>query len=315
MKLSLGRNIFGRRAPLPVLAALLPAFLVVLLPGVLAAAAIVASAPARGENINVSLRRGAERTTFTNAEIADGFFKIAFGAELRVAGNGDRVRKFDGPVRIFLDNRANANRRAVLAAVVADIRRHVAHLDISMTADSQAANVVVILVRDHAELRRTLHARYGRARAHEIERRLAPQCLSGFSEDGNHSIRRAEVILTAEDDDFAFLDCAYEELLQALGPINDDRSVPWTMFNDDVQMGFFDVYDQYILNIMYDPRVRPGMTRQEIASLLPEVIPTVRAWIAETNALPRIEARNVRNGQLDNCDCAPTTATAASEQP
>ena len=297
MKLSLGRNIFGRRAPLPLLAALLPAFLVVLLSGVLAAAAIVASAPARGENINVSLRRDAERSAFTNAEIADGFFKIAFGAELRVAGNGDRVRKFDGPVRIFLDNRANANRRADLAAVVADIRCHVAHLDISMTTDSQAANVVVILVRDHAELRRTLHARYGRARAHEIERRLTPQCLSGFSEDGNHSIRRAEVILTAEDDDFAFLDCAYEELLQALGPINDDRSVPWTMFNDDVQMGFFDVYDQYILNIMYDPRVRPGMTRQEIASLLPEVIPTVRAWIAETNALPRIEARNVRNGQ------------------
>ena len=80
-------------------------------------------------------------------------------------------------------------------------------------------------------------------------------------------------------------------------------------------MGFFDVYDQYILNIMYDPRVRPGMTRQEIASLLPEVIPTVRAWIAETNALPQIDARNVRNGQLDNCHCAPTTATAANEQP
>jgi hypothetical protein len=26
------------------------------------------------------------------------------------------------------------------------------------------------------------------------------------------------------------------------------------MFNDDVQMGFFDVYDQFLLNILYDPR-------------------------------------------------------------
>ena len=61
--------------------------------------------------------------------------------------------------------------------------------------------------------------------------------------------------------DFIFYDCAYEEMLQSLGPINDDESVPWTMFNDNVQMGFFDVYDQYLLNMLYHPRIRPGMNR------------------------------------------------------
>jgi hypothetical protein len=58
------------------------------------------------------------------------------------------------------------------------------------------------------------------------------------------------VILPVDAGEFTFYDCAYEELLQALGAINDDRSVPWTMFNDDVQMGFFDVYDQYLLNVL-----------------------------------------------------------------
>ena len=48
--------------------------------------------------------------------------------------------------------------------------------------------------------------------------------------------------------------------------INDDSSVPWTMFNDNVQMGFFDVYDQYLVNILYDPRVRPGMRKGEVDS-------------------------------------------------
>jgi hypothetical protein len=250
-------------------------------------------APLRAENADVSLRRSAERTVFTNAEIVDGFFKVAFGAELRVVGNADRVRKFDGPVRVFLDNRANANRRADLAGVVADIRSHVRNLDVAMTDDRKAANVVVTLVRDRSELKRTLRAFYGRERANEIEHRLNPQCLSGFSEDPQHRIRRAEVILTAEGGgEFGFLDCAYEELLQALGPINDDRSVPWTMFNDEVQMGFFDIYDQYILNILYDPRVRPGMTRQEIGALLPDVLPTVRSWVSSANALPGDEARN-----------------------
>jgi hypothetical protein len=51
-------------------------------------------------------------------------------------------------------------------------------------------------------------------------------------------------------------------------------------------MGFFDVYDQYILNILYDPRVRAGMTRKELEALLPQVLPAVRALVAQKNGLP-----------------------------
>ncbi len=54
------------------------------------------------------------------------------------------------------------------------------------------------------------------------------------------------------------------------------------MFNDDVQMGFFDVYDQFLVNMLYDPRVRPGMTKDEVNALLPDIFPTVRTWV--TNA-------------------------------
>ena len=79
------------------------------------------------------------------------------------------------------------------------------------------------------------------------------------------------MILPVDADEFQFYDCAYEELLQSLGLINDDSSVPWTMFNDDVQMGFFDVYDQYLVNILYDPRIRPGMTKGEVDALLPDI--------------------------------------------
>jgi Protein of unknown function (DUF2927) len=37
-------------------------------------------------------------------------------------------------------------------------------------------------------------------------------------------------------------------------------------------MGFFDVYDQFLLNILYDPRVRPGMTKEEVNGLLPRAL-------------------------------------------
>jgi hypothetical protein len=244
---------------------------------------ICASSPARaGNEEEVSARRSSERTLFTNDEIVDGFFKIAFGAELRLDGGPDRIRKFDGPVRVYVDNRTKTDRRNVIAAAVADIREHVDNLDLALTDDRRAANLVVTIVRNR-DLKRTIRSFYGPERAKQIEQRLTPECLSGFSEDPQHRIRRSEVILTVDSGDFRFADCAYEELLQALGPINDDRSVPWTMFNDDVQMGFFDIYDQYLLNILYDSRVRPGMTRAEVKALLPEVMPDVRQRVSRTN--------------------------------
>src|SRR5437588_543741 len=154
---------------------------------------------AAAENAEIAHRRSIERKTFSNAEIIDGFFKVTFGAEFHIAGGVDRIRKYDGPIRVYVDNKAKPDRSSQVAAVVADAG------------------------------------------------------------------------------EFVFYDCIYEELLQSLGPINDDTTVPWSMFNDDVQMGFFDLYDQYLLNILYDRRIRPGMTRTEVGALLPEVLPQVRA--------------------------------------
>jgi hypothetical protein len=135
------------------------------------------------------------------------------------------------------------------------------------------------------DLAKTIRAFYGRDRARRIERSLEPQCLSGFGKDERYRIVHSDVILVVDAGEFIFYDCVYEELLQALGPINDDASVPWTMFNDDVQKGFFDVYDQYLLNILYDPRILPGMTREEVRAVLPQVLPSVRAFVARVNGL------------------------------
>ncbi len=241
-------------------------------------------ADAQAENPEIMSRRASERLDFSNDEIRGGFFKIAFHAELQMGAPADRIRKFDEPVRIFVDNKARLDRTAQLAAVVADIRSRVHHLDIAITPDRGAANFVVTLV-DDSEVDATIRARYGRDRARQIQQSLNPQCLSGIGKDRQFRIRRAEAILPVDAGEFTFYDCAYEELLQGLGAINDDSSIPWTMFNDDVQMGFFDVYDQYLLNILYDPRLRPGMTRHEVESLMGEVLATARAWV--TNVNPR----------------------------
>jgi hypothetical protein len=50
-------------------------------------------------------------------------------------------------------------------------------------------------------------------------------------------------------------------------------------------MGFFDVYDQYILNVLYDPRIKAGMTLQEVKAVLPDVLTDVRLWVRKVNNL------------------------------
>jgi len=213
---------------------------------------------------------------------------------------------------VFVDNHGAPARTADIAAIVNDIRARVHHLDLAVTADRKNANVVVILVprRDFA---RTVRSRYGESAAKKIENSLHPECLSGIAKDRSYRIRRAEVILPVDAEEFQFCDCAYEELLQSLGLINDDSSVPWTMFNDDVQMGFFDVYDQYLANILYDPRIRPGMTKGEVDALLPDVFETVRAWVAHANS---VKGENARDGlDVDERNgAAPSTTSAVYSQ-
>jgi hypothetical protein len=244
----------------------------------------VVSTTAVAEIAAIASRQRTEKKSFTDSEIVEGFFKTAFGAEYQLAGRVDRIRKYDMPVRVIAEG-GRPDRKLQLAKVVADISRRVRHLDIAMAKTSEEANVIVNLVRDR-DLSHTIANLYGSERAREIRTSLDPQCLSGFRKNDQFEIEHSDVILTYDSSDFTFLDCAYEELLQSLGPINDTSSVPWTMFNDNVSMGFFDVYDQYILNLLYDPRVKAGMTVQEVRAVLPDVLSDVRAWVAKVNDLP-----------------------------
>jgi hypothetical protein len=245
--------------------------------------AVVWPAFATAENPAVAQRQRAEKKTFTDSEIIDGFLKTAFGAEYHLAGRVDRIRKYQMPVRVFADGN-RSDRKAQVVKIVADIAKRVQHLDIAMVETGDAANVLIKLVRDR-DLNRTITKFYGSERAREIRGSLDPQCLSGFRKNEKFEIEHSDVILTVDNGDFIFLDCAYEELLQSLGPINDTASVPWTMFNDNVSMGFFGIYDQYILNLLYDPRIKAGMTVAEVKEALPAVLVDVRAWVSKVNNL------------------------------
>ena len=163
---------------------------------------------AKPENPEIAKRRATERKTFSDAEIIDGFFRTVFGAEFHVAGRVDRIRKYEIPVRVYADVRAKPDRRAQLAAVVADIRTKVQHLDIAVIDKRKGANVVITMARDR-DIEKTIRKFYGREQADRIVQSLEPQCLSGFRKDDLFRIQHSDVIIAIDAGDFIFYDCMY----------------------------------------------------------------------------------------------------------
>src|SRR5258707_15029128 len=60
---------------------------------------VVFPPPASAEIAAIASRQRAEKKTFTDNEIVEGFMKTAFGAEYHLAGRVDRIRKYEAPVR------------------------------------------------------------------------------------------------------------------------------------------------------------------------------------------------------------------------
>ncbi|HUF57299.1 MAG TPA: DUF2927 domain-containing protein [Thermohalobaculum sp.] len=70
--------------------------------------------------------------------------------------------------------------------------------------------------------------------------------------------------------------CLHEELVQALGLGNDHSEVRPSIFNDDEEFALLTRHDEYLLRILYDPRLKSGMTAAEAMPIVREIIADLR---------------------------------------
>jgi hypothetical protein len=222
---------------------------------------------------------------FSEAELIRGFVLTVFGAEVESTNNRETsavVKKFTGPVRYRLVSTASRDWRPTVRAFLASLSDSVRHLTLRETG-AEDADLVIYLVDRGA---------YGST----IRETVWPGVDTGFLEDNACSavlaarrsgIERANIYLVA-DEGFAILaHCMVEEVAQSLGPANDSPLLPESIFNDDSRLNVFGLFDWFILNMLYDPRVRPGMTEEEVVPVLPQVIADVRARVPEVLASAR----------------------------
>jgi hypothetical protein len=210
-------------------------------------------------------------TKFTVNELKRGFLALAFGSDLRLGAKPRGIRRFDADVDVFVTSNGSVDRKAAMEKIVAEYGAVLPQLNVEMAKSEEDADIVVHLI-DEKNFEAALVDAFGEDTARAFVRKTDPQCMTSVKSRGDGAIVRATSFVIVDKGDRIFLDCAYHEMLHAFGLSNHDQRNPWTTLNQNRIVGYLSVYDRAMLTLLYDPQIKPGMSRNEVTRLLPKLI-------------------------------------------
>lgn len=221
-------------------------------------------------------------THFTARELSRGFFALAFGSDFLVGQKPKGIRRYDHPISVHIVSASKIDRTAAMTRIVEDYARAVPNLRVNIVPDKAKADVDVHLI-DARDFKAALETAFGSKVTRRFMARSDPICMTGVESDAGGAITRSASFVIADRGDKVFLDCAYHELLHAFGLPNHDQRNPWTTLNQHRMVGYLTAYDRALLTMLYDRRMRPGMTRRQVQLLLPRLIADFRHATAKTS--------------------------------
>ncbi|MBU2958098.1 DUF2927 domain-containing protein [Paracoccus sp. 1_MG-2023] len=89
-----------------------------------------------------------------------------------------------------------------------------------------------------------------------------------YSRGGAADYAHAIAVIRAELPPLLRTSCIHEELAQGMGLSNDSPAARPSVFNDDEEFALLTRHDELLLKILYDPRLRPGMSEAEAAPIV-----------------------------------------------
>lgn len=238
------------------------------------------------------LRRGLlrrDRTPFDAPVSADSlarnFIQIALrdeysrtGTRLVADAHAAPLRRWSGPVRIQLefgpgtDLASQRRDRAEIAAYASRLARVTGH-PISISAD--AGNFIVMILTE--DERRAIGPRLAMLVPGIPQGDIAAiQDLSprnyctvfAYSRGNSASYVRAVALIRAELPPRLRSSCIHEELAQGAGLANDSPEARPSIFNDDEEFALLTRHDELLLAMLYDRRLRPGMTEEQATPII-----------------------------------------------
>ena len=210
-------------------------------------------------------------TRFTTAELSRGFLALAFGSDLRIGARPLGIRRFEHAIQAQVVAGGTIDRSDAMSRVIAEYAREVPSLHLSDAPAASAADIELRLINEK-DFRSALQAAFGAKIAKAFVSRTDPQCMTSVKSTADGKIVHSISFIIVDKGDDVFLDCAYHELLHAFGLSNHDQHNPWTTLNQKRMVGYLTAYDRSLLTLLYDPRIKPGMTRRQARAVLPRAI-------------------------------------------
>ena len=226
---------------------------------------------------------------YTNADLATNFERIALNREYRREGEvliqertATRLSRWDEPVRWRIvgqgataedrsEFRALSTRLAAITGLdLGETRTGEPNLSILILRPDERRVFLAALTEDGATARMPLVARW----VEEVAYPCIGQVGYGDAESGR--ITGAMIFIKAELQGLLRRSCIHEEFAQTLGLMNDDDDVRPSIFNDDQEFALLTEHDEYLLRILYDERLRPGMEAAEAAPIVAAIIQEMR---------------------------------------
>jgi len=225
----------------------------------------------------------------TTASLIRDFEQIALFDEYAVAGGSfiarqtpSTLRRWNKPIRISLlfDERISKDARARDRADVVAYARRLSRLTgvpISVTEKNPNFHVM-FLYHDRQKtigpelLRRIPDLSPIVVREIENTPRNTYCVTYAFADRNNGSAYDTAVILIkAEHPDLMRLSCIHEEMAQAMGLANDSPDARPSIFNDDEEFALLTRHDEMLLRMLYDKRLKVGMTLDQARAVLPAI--------------------------------------------
>ncbi|WP_188849119.1 DUF2927 domain-containing protein [Aureimonas glaciei] len=218
----------------------------------------------------LALHPAAARPLPDDAALIAGFETIVFGTEIGgFFGSGRYVRKFSEPVRFYIEDRASKPRIPAVRRFIRSLGREIAGLKTGFARRERDANFFVHVV-DRADYQAVGRRIYGSPFA-----RVPGECVVRV-QFGRSGIVRSDALIVSDEGEGLFQRCLIEEVLQGLGPLDDNPAAPDSVFNDGSDLTVFTRYDKIMLNMLYDGRLSPGMNLEAARALLPEIARSTR---------------------------------------
>ncbi|WP_375257396.1 DUF2927 domain-containing protein [Citreimonas sp.] len=224
---------------------------------------------------------GGPDTQFTDTMLVRNFEAIALREEyargeglVPSEGEDSVIKKWVGPVRIAPEFGASVppdrrvsdrNDLIVYARRLAAITGH----PISVSDRDPNFHVLFVGEDDRRDIVPRIRALVPDASARTLQlfddlpRSIHCLVIAFSDRPGSYEYANAIAVIRAEHPDLLRQSCIHEEIAQGLGLANDSPRARPSIFNDDDEFALLTDHDAMLLEILYDPALRPGMTPEQ----------------------------------------------------